>query len=161
MIEIKDFAKMMDVELNIVQSQTEGLSHSDSLVQPQPGGNCMNWVLGHLCDSMVTLLEVLGGEKPSGLDAFKQYGYRSKPVLGDSEGVVQLPTLVKAFGTLTEATKARLADMNEQDFEQEIELWSGKVTRGYAALFNFFHISYHVGQLEFGRNLAGKTEKVI
>jgi len=51
--------------------------------------------------------------------------------------------------------------MQDEDFEQEIDIFSGKVTRGYAAFFFFFHISFHLGQLEFGRNLAGKTEKLI
>lgn len=31
-----------------LQRNTAGLSHEDSLVQPQPAGNCLNWVLGHI-----------------------------------------------------------------------------------------------------------------
>ena len=64
MIKIDDLAKMLKFELDIVRQQTAGLSQADSLIQPQPGGNCLNWVMGHLDDGLIALLKVCGGEKP-------------------------------------------------------------------------------------------------
>ena len=32
----------------VVDKNVEGFSHDDSLKQPAPGGNCANWVLGHM-----------------------------------------------------------------------------------------------------------------
>ena len=33
---------------NVVRLNLEGISHEQSLIQPQPAGNCSNWVVGHL-----------------------------------------------------------------------------------------------------------------
>ncbi len=161
MIKIDDLAKMLKFELDIVRQQTAGLSQADSLIQPQPGGNCLNWVMGHLDDGLIALLKVCGGEKSADLPSFDRYGYGSEPVVGDGEGVLPLQDLVASYEVLTNAIIDRLAEMQEGDFDQETDIFSGKVTRGYAAFFFFFHISFHLGQLEFGRNLAGKTEKLI
>ena len=32
----------------VVQLNVDGLTQSDSLIQPSPAGNCLNWVAGHL-----------------------------------------------------------------------------------------------------------------
>ena len=33
---------------DVVNANTHGLTHEESLVEPRPGGNRLNWVLGHL-----------------------------------------------------------------------------------------------------------------
>lgn len=161
MIKIKDFSEMFPFENEIVMKQIEGLSHAESLIQPQPGGNCMNWVLGHLDDSLLSLLKILDGKMPENLPDLKRYGYGSDPVREDGPGVLPLKELVSIYSLLTQAITDRLSQMTEADFKEEIDLWSGKTNRGYGALFYFFHTTYHIGQLEQGRNRAGKTEKVI
>jgi len=56
----------------------------------------------------------------------------------------------------------QLGQSEEAYFDQEVELWPGsKGTRGWWAFFFSFHNSYHIGQLELLRNLAGHTEKLI
>jgi hypothetical protein len=141
--------------------QTEGLTHQESLLQPQPGGNCLNWVMGHLVVNLVDILKVLDGVMPSGLPDLAHYGFGSEPVHGDEPGVIELPVLVDAYALLTKTITDRLAQMSEADFDEEIEFWQGQSRRGYVAFFYFFHNTYHIGQLEQLRNLAGKTEKVI
>ncbi|MBW6467453.1 MAG: hypothetical protein K0B06_13175, partial [Brevefilum sp.] len=89
------------------------------------------------------------------------YGYGSAPVCGDEPGVIELPVLIDAYALLTETITDRLVQMGETDFDQEIEFWQGQSRRGYIAFFYFFHNTYHIGQLEQLRNLAGRTEKVI
>lgn len=161
MITKDDYSKMIAMEHGILLKQVEGLTHADSLIQPQPGGNCLNWVMGHLVGALVYTLDTLGGELPPGLPDLAHYGHDSEPVLCDGPGVVDFEELVDAYGLLTNAITERLAQMNEADFDEEIDTFIGKVRRGHAALFFFFHNTYHLGQLEQLRNLAGKTEKVI
>ena len=47
----------MDIETLVTQHELgsqvftanlDGLTHDDSLFQPQGGGNCLNWIIGHL-----------------------------------------------------------------------------------------------------------------
>ena len=161
MIHIDDFAKMLSGELEILRQQTADLTQEDSLLQPQPGGNCLNWVMGHLVENLVEILRILGGELPANLPDLAHYGFGSEPIRGEEDRVVAMPVLVDSYALLTQEITDRLAQMSEADFEEEIDFWQGKSRRGYVAFFYFFHNTYHLGQLEQLRNLAGKTEKVI
>lgn len=161
MITIEDFAKMLSGEQEIMRQQTDGLSHADSLLQPQPGGNCLNWVMGHLVGNLVEIQSVLGGDLPDGLPDLEHYGFGSEPIRGEEGGVIDFQALLDAYDLLMQHITDRLADMTEDDFDEEIDFWQGKTRRGYVAFFYFFHHTFHLGQLEQLRNLAGKTEKVI
>jgi hypothetical protein len=59
------------------------------------------------------------------------------------------------------AIAARLTKMSEADFDVEIQQGERNVIRGWRVFFLHFHYTYHIGQLEQLRQLAGKTEKVI
>ena len=117
--------------------------------------------MGHLVKYLGEILKVLGGQLPDDLPDLLIYGYGSKPIREDHPGVQPLADLLKAFEQLTRLITDQLAAMSEPDFDAEVDFWQGKVRLGYNALFYFFHHSYHIGQLEQLRNLAGKTGKVI
>ncbi len=161
MITKDDFAKLLTSEHELLRMQLDGLSHADSLIQPQPGGNCMNWVMGHLVLNLVDMLGFLGAKPPADLPDLAHYGFGSEPIRCDEAGVLDLQVLVEWYGTLNELIIDTLAQMSDSDFDTEIEYWQGKDRRGYVIFFYFFHHSYHLGQMEQCRNLAGKTEKVI
>ncbi|HEY9122243.1 MAG TPA: DinB family protein [Brevefilum sp.] len=161
MIRVDDFSKMLSGELDILKQQTVGLTTKDSLLQPQPGGNCLNWVMGHLVVNLVEILEVLEVEVAEDVPDLTRYRIGSEPILGEEAGVLALDDLVDIYEQLTNKIVDRLSQMNEADFEEEIDFWQAKSRRGYVAFFYFFHNTYHLGQLEYLRNLAGKTEKVI
>jgi uncharacterized damage-inducible protein DinB len=161
MIHIEDYAKMLSNEHEIVLKQTADLSHADSLRQPQPGGNCLNWTLGHLVDNLKTILSILGGEAPGNLPNVERYQHNSDPIRGEGPGVLPLNQLLNAYELLTQTINERLGQMKEEEFEEEIELWGHQTRRGWEAFFFFFHNTYHIGQLEYLRNLAGKLDKII
>ena len=161
MIQIEDFLKMLTFELDILRKQTDGLSHDDSLIQPQPGGNCLNWVMGHLAVNLLDILRVLDAETPGTLPDLSRYKIGSEPIKGEGEGVLSLQKLIEIYTQLNKRIIGKLNQMSEDDFEKEIDFWQGKSRRGYVAFFYFFHNTYHLGQLEFLRNLVGRTEKVI
>lgn len=161
MIHVEDFSKMLNGEHEILLQQTAGLSHADSLIQPQPGGNCLNWVMGHLVDNLVQILKIIQGQEPPDLPNLDRYIRNSDPIRGEEDGVFPLNILVETYSQLTEKITERLGEMTVADFEEEIDFWQSKTRRGYVAFFYFFHNTYHLGQLEQLRNLAGKTDKVI
>ena len=48
----------------IVRLNADGISHEESLGQPQNAGNCLNWVLGHLSFAfMMTSCHRLGSNR--------------------------------------------------------------------------------------------------
>ena len=161
MITKEEFIKMLSWEQDILLKQIDGITHAESLLQPQPGGNCLNWVIGHLVVNLVDILKVLGGETPPELAELKQYAFGSDPIRSDSPEILPFQVLVDHYGRLTTLLLDQLGHMTEADFDEDIDFWQGKNRRGYVAFFYFFHNTYHLGQLEQLRNLAGKTEKVI
>jgi hypothetical protein len=161
MFSISDFIRIISIEHNLIQTQTEGLSQSDTLIEPQPGGNCMNWVLGHLLENQITLLGLLGGKSPIDPAGLEIYRRDSQRLMGTEPGILPLEYLLASHDSMHSALVARLGEMDDADFEQEIQHGERTVTLGWRVLFLNFHFTYHVGQLELLRQLAGRTEKLI
>ncbi|HQP09177.1 MAG TPA: DinB family protein [Anaerolineaceae bacterium] len=161
MITTVDFTRSLHMENQIIHEQTKDLSQADTLIQPQPGGNCMNWVLGHTLDNQVIILELLGGRSPVSSENLERYRRDSDPVTGDGPGVWTLEELLSGHDRVQQAIAARLQEMDKEDFMQEVKWGERTVTLGWRVFFYYFHFTYHVGQLELLRNLAGHTEKVI
>jgi hypothetical protein len=160
MITKADLIKMLVIENNLIHDQTNGLSQADTLIQPQ-GGNCMNWVLGHLLESQISMLKSIDGISPIDPVLLGRYKRESAPITADGEGVLSLDALLDGHDKVHAAIAVRLSDMSETDFEVEIQQGERKVIRGWRVFFLHFHYTYHIGQLEQLRQLAGKTEKVI
>jgi hypothetical protein len=160
MITKADLIKMLVIENNLIHDQTNGLGQSDTLIQP-PGGNCMNWVLGHLLESQISMLNALDGISPIDPVLLGRYKRESAPITADGEGVLSLEALLDRHDKVHAAIVTRLSEMNEADFKVEIQQGERKVIRGWRVFFLHFHYTYHIGQLEQLRQLAGKTEKVI
>ncbi len=43
-----DLARMYEISYGAINRNLLDVSQEESLVRPQPGGNCLNWVLGHI-----------------------------------------------------------------------------------------------------------------
>lgn len=157
MITKEDFKVLFETWQWIVEVQTEGLSQADLLFQPQPGGNCMLWVLGHMVESMKDLVVTMGGAEPTGFEVYDRFKRTSEPLLEDEPGLPELGTIRQDYAALTALAAQTLESQVETYFAEPG--WNG--TKGATVLFFAFHMSYHAGQLEILRNLAGKTEKVI
>jgi hypothetical protein len=161
MFKISDFIRMLSIENKLIHDQANGLTQADTLLQPKPSGNCMNWVLGHLLENQVSLLKALGGVSPVEPAELERYQRESTPITAQEPGVLSLERLLTVHDQLSGAITARLGEMTDADFEQEIEHGDRLVNRGWRAFFLFFHYTYHVGQLEQLRQLAGKRDKII
>jgi hypothetical protein len=158
---LSDYTRILSIEHNLIHTQCDGLSQADSLIQPQPGGNCMNWVLGHLLENQITLLTLLGGESPLNASDLEIYKRDSQHLSGSEPGIQPIETLIANLGTVHTALLARLGVMSEEDFTREIRQGERTTTLAWRVLFLNFHFTYHIGQLELLRQLAGRTEKLI
>lgn len=143
----------------VLEAQTKDLTHQDALVQV-PGVNCLNWVLGHIADSRDTVLRLLG-EAPALGEASARYRRESDPVTGDGPGVLPLERLLAALAEGQERIGTALAGLPEAVLQEERQ--DGERTLPLVTLLHFanWHETYHVGQTELLRALAGKTDKVI
>ena len=139
--------------------QTAGLSHQDSLLQV-PGVNCLNWVLGHIADSRDRVLGFLGQPPILGEEAAR-YRRESDPVTGDGPGVLSLERLLAALAEGQERIAAALAGMSDEVLMEMRQDGDRTLPLGTLLHFANWHETYHVGQTELLRSLAGKTDKVI
>ena len=161
MITTADLIGGLERNLGIVKSQTKGLSHADSLLQLPFRGNCLNWVLGHMADNRNTLLRLLGEEAIIGEAHAKRYGYDSESVCGDEDDILTLEQLLAVLEQGQSALAARLERITAEELAGEVQSYLGTTTLGQLIFFLFWHETYHVGQPEYLRQLAGKDDKVI
>ena len=161
MITTTDLIQGLERNLGIIRAQTKGLSHADSLLQLPFRGNCLNWVLGHIADNRNTMLRLLGEEAILREAHAARYGYDSEPVCGDADDILTLEQLLTALEQSQSALSASLLKITEEELAREEQSFLGTTTLGQLIFFLFWHESYHAGQPEYLRQLAGKDDKVI
>jgi len=159
MIDAKDLIGAFARNTNVVKSQAEGLTHEESLLQ-HPNGNCLNWVVGHIVLSRDDILEVLGEPRAAGTTVAR-YGRGSEPITGDGEGVLPLPQLLELLGQSQAHLEATLSHMDADALARKSESDERGRTLGQIGFFFYFHDTYHVGQVELFRQLAGRDDKLI
>jgi uncharacterized damage-inducible protein DinB len=143
----------------IIEQQTKGLSHGDSLLQLPFRANTMNWVLGHVLHGRNAILKQLN--QPPALDESlaNRYERESEPVTSEAEAV-PLETLLAAIADSQERIVAALNAVSEADLAV-IYNEKRQTTVGDWIEFQHWHETYHVGQLEILRQLAGVDDKII
>ena len=124
---------------------------------PDPAGNCLNWVLGHLVSARNGCLAMLGQDPVIAPEALDRYQRGSAPVTGP-EGAVPPAELLDAFNraqdpllaglsALTDETLAAPAPFSPNDDPNE--------TVGSLLAGLLFHEAYHGGQLGVIRRTLG------
>jgi hypothetical protein len=161
MIDTEDLIGGLDRNLNVIKAQTKGLSHADTLLQLPFRGNCLNWVLGHIAGTRNGTLRYLDEEPVLSEAQAARYGYGSEPVCGEDEGLLELDELLAVLNAAQERLAARLGAVTQDELAQEVESHLGKTSLAQLLFFNYWHESYHVGQTEILRQLAGVDDKVI
>ena len=160
-ITAKDLVGALERNSGIIKAQTQGLTHSDSLRQLPFRGNCLNWVLGHIAANRNDMLLFLGEKAILSEAHGTRYGYGSEPVCGDAGDILTLEQLLAALEKGQEALAARLENIAAEELEREVQSFLGTTTLGQLVFFLYWHESYHAGQTELLRQLAGKDDKVI
>jgi uncharacterized damage-inducible protein DinB len=161
MITTTDLIEGLERNLGIIKAQTEGLSHADTLLQLPFRGNCLNWVLGHIADNRNTMLRFLGEESILSEAQAARYGYGSEPVCGDGDDILTLEQLLAALEQSQRTLAASLTKITPEELAREQESFLGTTTLAQLIFFLFWHETYHAGQPEYLRQLAGKDDKVI
>ncbi len=141
-----------------VQQNTEGMTQEESLCAPPAGGNCANWVLGHIVHTRSTIAALTGGEPFTGDDHEKLYG-RGSPALVDADKAMQTTELLQHYSRSTEQLQAFLARATDEDLAQALpephEILGSTVGEALTAFA--FHEAYHAGQLGILRRVMGKS----
>jgi hypothetical protein len=150
--------KVLERNLRIIKLQTGGLSDADSLIQPPFRGNCMNWIIGHILYFRSRILQTLGDSFHWSDTVVRLYQRESEPITEAAEGILQLSLLLRDLEGIQEPLIARLRQATPEELARVVGEF-GSVEEIVCRLV--WHETYHLGQLEQLRQLAGTNDKVI
>lgn len=142
----------------VLRRNTQGLTQEDSLVQPYTGGNCLNWVVGHLDWVNEQALSVLGQPPVLGEAALHRY-HRGTPELHDSGEALSLDQLLQAWDESSARIGAALESITPEKLYQPAPFSPRKKSdETVLSLLTImmFHQAYHAGQTGLLRRIAGK-----
>jgi uncharacterized damage-inducible protein DinB len=137
-----------------VGANLSGLTAEDSLRQPAPGGNCANWILGHLVGAHNQVMRLMGEEPVWEDESLERAG--SHPITDPTEGL-DWDTLRDRFLESEERCLAAVDRMTEEQLGEGgfSDPFGADCTRGELLNLLAFHQAYHAGQLGIARRLAG------
>jgi hypothetical protein len=141
----------------VVGMNIEGITHEESLIQPQPNGNTLNWVLGHLVCIYNKALPLLGQEPVMDAGRLAHYDRGSAPL--DPAKALDLHELAAAWAQVADRVDAGLGELSGDTLDRPAPFSpSGNPDETVRSLINtlLFHHSYHAGQLGLLRRIAGK-----
>lgn len=144
----------------IIHRQTEGTSNDESVIQPPVRGNCMNWILGHILTERNIVLKLLGYEPVFTPAETERYQRESEPVTGFADGL-PFDQLIGKLEFSQQLIEEGLNKITTERLAEMAEAGTRKDPVGAIIAYIHWHETYHTGQFELLRQLAGKNDKVI
>jgi uncharacterized damage-inducible protein DinB len=148
---VEALQKLFGINHRALELNVKGLSHEESLIQPPRGGNCLNWVAGHVVANRNFILGLVG-EQPIWSEAEMEAYKRGSAPIKDSSRARKFEDIVADFTRSQERLRAGLSRLTEEDLARK----KGDETVGDTLHFLQFHEAYHVGQMGLLRRMAGK-----
>lgn len=155
--EVEVFRHQAHVTREVVRLNVDGVTQEESLIQPMPGGNCLNWVVGHLVCIYDKTLPMLGQEPVIEKDALKRYDRGAPPLLDPTEAL-DFHELVSAWHEASRRVEAGLASLTPEVLDRPAPFSPGDEPETVRSLLSvtLFHQAYHAGQTGILRRIAGK-----
>ncbi len=146
-------AQHFELMYTVAAANLEGMTHEQSLAQPSPGGNCANWILGHLTNVQNGVMQVLG-EKPV-WESDQLARAASDPILGPADAI-DWDTLKGRFLGSRERCLAAISALSLEGLAESVpHPFGGTCSRAELLNLLAFHQAYHGGQLALSRRIAG------
>ncbi len=141
----------------VLHVNVDGLTQEDSLVQPQPAGNCINWVIGHLLCTWNAALGLLG-QQPVLAGHLQRYE-RGSAALRNPAEALPLSELLSAWDEACARIDAGLSAFPAGRLDAPAPFSPrndpNETMRSLLTLI-LFHQAYHTGQTALLRRIAGK-----
>ncbi|MCG8459271.1 MAG: DinB family protein [Holophagales bacterium] len=154
----KNFVVQLNVAAWMLRSNLEGLTHDDSMAQPRPAGNCINWILGHVVGARDLIAELIGAEGVLDDQTRQRYGRGSEPITDSAPKTfdelleafqASHEGLLEGFESISEGSLTAKAPFSPAGNENET------IESLLASLM--IHESYHIGQVGVVRRVIGRS----
>ncbi len=131
----------------------DGFGAEQSLEQPNPGGNCANWILAHTVSVHNAAMGLVNQEPVWDHEALLG---RTEPVAGPGDAY-DWDTMVSKLIDSEARFMAGLDALEESDLDEDgfTDPFGNATTRGELLNLLAVHQNYHTGQLGLSRRLVG------
>ncbi len=146
----------------VLKQNTSLLTHAESMQTPQEGGNCINWILGHILATRNGFLQILGEKTVLTEDKALLYQRGSTPLV-DSGGVIPLEELLELLQSSHNLMLKKLQQTDPARLSEPAPfspLGKPGETVGSLLAGLIFHDSYHSGQTGILRHILGKEGRL-
>ena len=142
----------------LIEMNTNEVSEEQALERPEDGGNCMNWILGHILFARKGLLTLLGAPLPAAFERIDIYKRGSSGDVADDH--LDLATLKATIAETSDTILKLLNEMKDEQLTQEIPADRFPIPVEEPTLWTMLHLlmmheGYHVGQIGLARRIAG------
>lgn len=154
----KTIAHQLGICSYVLERNIAGVSHQESLVSPEPGGNCLNWVVGHLTRTRNNALRMFGQRPLFPNEEFDAYDDNGG-VRFDPGTAIPFDELKRRFKALQEPLVNGLNGLSADVMDQPAPFsptGNPKETVGSLLASLAFHEAYHVGQTGILRRVVGR-----
>jgi len=154
-----ELAAMYEFSYGAIKRNLDGVTQDESLIIPDAGGNCLNWVLGHILVARGMLLTMTGGAPVLMPEQAEHYRRGSSPIqTGDN--VLDIGTLRGLLDDSQQQLIPAVVAMAEEDLAAPVPEQHRRPPLtgllGEALIRLHYHEGYHNGQIGLLRRLAGK-----
>lgn len=154
----KTIAYQFGLTSYVLEKNVAGVSHEESLINPRPGGSCLNWVVGHLTQTRNHVLGLFGQKPMFRPEEFEPYDdYSDVPFT--EENAIPFEELKRRYKALQEPLVNCLNGMSQADMDKPAPFsptGNPKETMGTLLASLAFHEAYHVGQTGLLRRVLGR-----
>ena len=151
--------RMFALAHGALHTNLDGVTNEESLAQPQPGGNCIQWAVAHIVATRDQVARLVGAEPVLAPELGKRFTRPAAPVVGRADVRPMadwIADLDRSQERLAGAIGALAADRLAAPFDGA-RLPGRPKTLAEALAFFHFHETYHVGQVGLMRRVAGKS----
>ena len=131
-------ARYFGITYRVINMQTIGLTHEDSLIQPPYRRTCLNWIVGHILDGRESFLTYPGESLPLTEAVANRYKGDSASITS-AEDALSLAQLLSAL----EESQARIMAGLERIPAETLETRFDDATAGEKVAFVHWHETYH------------------
>jgi DinB superfamily len=159
-----ELAQIYEFSYGAIQRNLDGLTHEDSVLCPEPAGNCVNWVLGHMVTGRGLVLMLAGADGAVLTDDEAARYRRGSAALREGGSAVAIDRLKSALDEtqqrLIPALNALSAESLSVDVPEQFRRPPLLGTVGQALTRLGYHEGYHNGQIGLLRRMAGKEAAI-
>ena len=146
-------AQQFGLVYQVTAANLEGMTQQHSLAQPSPGGNCANWILGHLTNVQNGAMQLIGANPVWESEQLKRAGFDP---IESAAGAIDWNTMRDRFLGSRESCIAAVSALSDGALSETVpHPFGGTCTRAELLAILAFHQTYHAGQLAMCRRVAG------